>query len=334
MNGTIYVPYSLFVSYFDVKSVYSADDRVLFLSNASKMVKFDMNRGIAYDRNQNEIRQTAAIVRGQVFVPAEFTANYFGLTYYLHPDASIVRIGDSRATYPDVFLAGMFSAQMESMLDAVQAGTAAATTTSTTPASSTSEPAEPPTEPSAPSVPTEPTRPPVTTTTTLPPSAVELCFTASDIHTLQTVLNWLDKFDLQACILTDGSDADVAAAIVSAGHTLGIALPDGTDNAGLGKAADAVNDRLYRSIRLKSRLLLSEASERTLNAAGYAPLPPHIRIDRSGRQAMGSLLSRGEPNVLLLMNCDDDAVSLLDSLQTAMRRTGARFEDYRDVYGD
>ena len=44
-----------------------------------------------------------------VFVPAEFTANYFGLSCYIHPDAANVRISDSRATFPDVFLAGQFS---------------------------------------------------------------------------------------------------------------------------------------------------------------------------------------------------------------------------------
>ena len=331
VNGVIYVPYSLFVSYFDIKSVYSADDRVLFLSNASKMVKFDMNRGIAYDRNQNEIRQSAAVVRGQVFVPAEFTANYFGLTYYLHPDANIVRIGDSGATYPDVFLAGMFSSQMDAMLSALHAGTTTTTTTTTTTeATSASDPAMP-TEP-APA--TEPTRPTVMTTTTLPPSAVELCFTADEIHAVQDVLNWLDKYDLQACFFTDGRDADVAAAIVAAGHTLGICLPDGTADADLGGTADTINDRLYRSIRLKTRLLLSEAPQRTLAEAGYAPAPSHIYFNRGGTLGLTSLLNRGESDVLLLLDCGSDTLSLLDALQAAMHRSGAHFEDYRTVFGD
>ncbi|MEI4896808.1 hypothetical protein Q8G71_36575, partial [Klebsiella pneumoniae] len=77
---------------FDIRSSYSAQDKVLFLSNSQKIIKFDMNRQKAYNRYENEINQTAILAKGQVFVPAEFTATYLELSCSLLADADIVRI--------------------------------------------------------------------------------------------------------------------------------------------------------------------------------------------------------------------------------------------------
>ena len=313
------------------------------MSKDKKMIKFDITRGLAYDRNQNEIRQAAAIIRNQVFVPAEFTANYFGLSCYIHPDAAIVRISDSRATFPDVFLAGQFSSKMESMLARQQQNTTAATTTVTTSASSAATTASTTQVTSSSQTAVSQTSASATAVTTtaapLPPTDVSLCFTGGSLRDVQAVLDWLERNELDACFYIDCTDPGAAAAIVSAGHTLGIRLPDrGTEQA-LVKAADAANDLLYRSIRMKTRLVFTLAPGNTINIrahltnAGYSPAASALRGDRMSAATLEAYLQRGTPNLLLMLECTDETVNLLRSLQSTVRRSGGTLAGYRDAYG-
>ncbi|MDY5016868.1 MAG: stalk domain-containing protein [Eubacteriales bacterium] len=306
-DGKIYVPYSLFVTYFDVKSSYSAADQVLFLSNASKLVKFDLARGTAYDRNQNEIRQAAILSKGQVFVPAEFTANYFGLSYYLLSDASIVRISDSRATYPDAFLAGQFSSRMESMLAALAASDTASTTEDSGPATSTVSTG---------------TALPEDTTLSRPMSFIELSFAVNDTAVLTDILDWLGEHGVTARFYVgSGTGAGELAAIYVGGHSFGI-LASGSGDASV--QAEAVNDRLFRVLRQKTRFLHVRDGAAVSDAQEY-DVPAFAWIDSHDAPPFTTeLLSSGQ-SAAFLFDCSADTTSRLDALLAFMKRTNVRF---------
>ncbi|MEA4823853.1 MAG: stalk domain-containing protein [Clostridiaceae bacterium] len=324
-DGRIYVPYSLFVTYFDVKSSYSAADQVLFLSTSAKLVKFDLQRGIAYDRNQNEIRQAAILSKGQVFIPAEFTANYFGLSFYLLSDASIVRLSDARATYPDAFLAGQFSAKMESMLAALLAGDTAsslASSEATTLATST--------------VATGTALPVDTTTSLRPTSYIDLSFAVRDTAALPYLLDWLEANRVTARFFVDAAiDVDSLTSIYVAGHAIGVLSSAEDTDTRLGEAS-AVNDRIFRILRQKTHILYCASPDDALLSEGY--ILPAFSWTPDSALALGYALDRlsseGQTRISLLLDCSADVSPLLDSLLTFIKHTGSKFESVRMDYVD
>ena len=76
-DGEYYIPYTLLTNNFNIRSSYSAKEKILYLSNMRRNVKFDINAGCAYDEN-GKIEEKAILTKGQVFVPLQFVSEYLG----------------------------------------------------------------------------------------------------------------------------------------------------------------------------------------------------------------------------------------------------------------
>ncbi len=80
VSGSAYVPAKVF-SFFGVYYNYFASDTTATLYNASKQVYFNLSNGNSYDGNENLLSTSAVFNNNQVYVPASWVCNYFGLSY-------------------------------------------------------------------------------------------------------------------------------------------------------------------------------------------------------------------------------------------------------------
>lgn len=80
-NSVLYVPYSVFTDYLGLRSVYNAEEEVLILGNSERTLFYDMKNETAYDDEDYGYARQALIYNGFIYVPARFTAEFFGLTY-------------------------------------------------------------------------------------------------------------------------------------------------------------------------------------------------------------------------------------------------------------
>jgi hypothetical protein len=95
MNGVIYVPYRLFNNFFELGTRCLMSDRVVLVSTEARWLKFDLVNNKTTDHNQNEKGYKAIYYNDTVYLPAEATCAFFGLTYsYITSQQSgpIVRI--------------------------------------------------------------------------------------------------------------------------------------------------------------------------------------------------------------------------------------------------
>jgi len=312
-NGTIYVPYTLLSANFDIRAIYSSADQVLFLAGNDQILKFDVRHGITYDSSQKEIDQPAYIVKGQVFVPAQFTAKYLGLGYIFLADSNIVRVGDHRASYPDAFLASYLKDEMAAALDNLMetGGTTAPATT--------------------------------TTTTVQVPHYASFAFLSPTPDETPALLSTLDRAGVQAAIFLDreriAADPLSVVSMNVAGQILGVyanpdALPEPEESTAAKdeKAPDApdisvespvnteeliqsingVNERLYALLREKSRLLLLDGDDypelRGLGqASGFVSCSPTHRF--TGAESSEALVNAV---FVALEECEEDVLLLLD----------------------
>lgn len=80
VSGSAYVPAKIF-SFFGVYYNYFPSDTTATLYNASKQVYFNLSNGNSYDGNENLLSTSAVFSNNQVYVPASWVCNYFGLSY-------------------------------------------------------------------------------------------------------------------------------------------------------------------------------------------------------------------------------------------------------------
>ena len=340
IDGVIYMPYTVFIANFYLRASYNASEQVLIITSPSKILRFDLAEGVAYDKNSNVVRQAAKLYRGQVFIPADFVANYFGMTFYLFSDASIVRICSDMVEIPDAFLERQFSSQMDEMLrtllDSETTSTLPPETTTQTTTTATTTTYLPPQTSKASSAQTTTATTTATTTTTTAttttstttttattlPSHVIFSFLANDTSEIPELLDFLDKNDITACIYTDGTDPEVTAAITAAGHTLGVLLVPARKPTSRSQSADdltslanQVNDRFYRTIRRTSRLVwcrsVSESELADLTSSGYDMTSYVLACDSEMFIAQNVLTSGQETVNLLIPDATEKTASLV-----------------------
>ncbi len=335
IDGRIYIPYTVFTANFYLRASYSASDQILLMTSPDKVLKFDLSEGVAYDKNNNVVRQSARLYRGQVFVPADFVANYFSLSYYLISDASIVRLTSEAVEIPDAFLPRQLSSQMDQMLknllasETTTARPPAATSRTTAPVSSSTSQSSSTSETSASE--TSETSETETTSASFAPPHVIFSFLAPDTSEIGELLDWLEKNHITACIYTDGTDPDVTAAITSAGHTLGALLIPPTSaiyytppEDDLIALADRVNSRFYRTVRHTAHLVwsryVSEDDITALSDSGYDTTSYVLAYDSGLCIAQNALTSSEEDINLLIPEATVQAASIV---LRAVRTSGA-----------
>ena len=105
-NSMIYVPWSVFnTRALNTWAYYSRGSQTVLISDGTKELYFDLSTGDSHDREGNVYRYAAIYANETAYVPAMFTADYFGLTYsYIRRDSwHIVRLTTGSALSDEDF---------------------------------------------------------------------------------------------------------------------------------------------------------------------------------------------------------------------------------------
>ena len=136
-GGTIYLPYSVFNSHeLSTFAVYSQSAQIVTVFGNGVQLYFNLQDGTTYDTFDTTYRQRAISSNGRIYLPAAFTAEYFGITYSVisgNKYGTIIRMTVGNTLDDDTFSSAA-SALMKSRLDAYNKSKATPTpTTSPTP---------------------------------------------------------------------------------------------------------------------------------------------------------------------------------------------------------
>ena len=159
-KGMYYVPCSVFNSTaLKTYSLYSRSKQMAMISDLDRTLYFDMSAGSCYDDNEETYPYVAIYHNDTAYVPALFTADYFGIEYdYLLSDyAPIIRLTKGDVLSEELFLRGAAAILSSRLSQYVAEHTTAA-------------PTEPPAVTEAPVEPTETPVPTPRPTETPPPS--------------------------------------------------------------------------------------------------------------------------------------------------------------------
>lgn len=119
-NSVLYVPYSVFTDYLGLRSVYNAEEEVLILGNSERTLFYDMKNETAYDDEDYGYARQALIYNGFIYVPARFTAEFFGLTYSYDYEIPVVRLYDAESARSDTYIKTYYAQEFITRLEAYQ----------------------------------------------------------------------------------------------------------------------------------------------------------------------------------------------------------------------
>ncbi len=218
-DGMYYVPYhALDVSSTGVDlgiyPVYNTAIRTLTIYNREKVVVFDLTKGTCTERNGTVHTARAVTRNGQVYIPAKFVCNLFGLKYSDFSDTgygSMVRICSASAKLSDRHFLAAAQMQMEDRLRDWRKNQG-----SVTPA---------------------PTPTPTVTTPVPTPSVPEvdksdvrtyLAFQAEQVETMSGLLDWLEPHQIKGLFFFPADrlaqyDEQIRRVLIG-GHGIGLIL--------------------------------------------------------------------------------------------------------------
>lgn len=262
-NGAMYLPYTVFKEpLLKVFYSYNPSDYSLTVFNASKVLTFNLNTGIAFDQ-EKQYTQRALLTGGSVYIPVAFICEQFGWRWTYLDTGPAVRIITSASKVSNELFEHIAEDHMSQMLAAYnQARQSAAPQQSGSAAVSAS-----------PSVQSR--------------REAYITFDGGPDESTQKILNALDKYGYQAAFFLDGEalaqqDA-VLRRLYGSGHTLGLLYraPDGASQTASDLLAQfaAANDALDRVLLTRTHLVRlhagsqawsgSETAFDELVAAGY-----------------------------------------------------------------
>ena len=254
-DGLYYVPYPAL----DVAStgidlgvypVYNAAIRTLTIYNREKVIAFDLAAGTCTDRDGLAYNCRVVTRNGQVYVPARFICDFFGLTYSYFPETRfgpMIRICSETAKLNDRYFLAAAQMQMEArlrdwrknqtpvpVLTPTQTSTARPTQTSTSRPTQTAAPTPTPTKP------------------VVNKSDVQtyMAFRVEQTDGLIGLLNRLEYYQIPAIFFFPASDLgqydEAVRRVLCAGHSVGLAVSGTTAQE---MAADAAaGNRILRQI--------------------------------------------------------------------------------------
>lgn len=249
-NSVVYVPYSVFTDYLGIRSMYNAKDDVLILVNSEKTLFYDMKNETAYDDKDYAYARKALTYNGLIYVPARFTAEFFGLTYSYDYEIPVVRLRDADTTYSDAYIKTYYEQEFAARLEAYQQA--------------------PPEEPD-----------PETAT----PAPVYLMFTGELNDYTNTILDTLEGYGIKAMFFLNAetirAHEDIVRRLYVAGHMIGVSatnsVPESPES--LLASFDAANEALFAVLRTVGRCVYLPGGSRNevydasyfdaLAAAGY-----------------------------------------------------------------
>lgn len=249
-NSVVYVPYAVFTDYLDIRSMYNAKGDVLILGNSEKTLFFDMKNETAYDDKDYAYVRKAVTYNGLIYVPARFTAEFFGLTYSYDYEIPVVRLRGADSTYSDASIKTYYEQEFVTRLEAYQQA--------------------PPEEPD-----------PETAT----PAPVYFMFTGELNDYTNVILDTLENYGIRAMFFLNAetirTHEDIVRRIYVAGHMIGISAASGVPETPetLLASFDAANNALFSVLRTVSRSVYLPGGSRNeaydasyfdaLTAAGY-----------------------------------------------------------------
>lgn len=223
-NSVLYVPYSVFTEYLGLRSVYNAEEEVLILANPDRTLFYDMKNETAYDDNDYGYARKALVYNGFIYVPARFTAEFFGLAYFYDYETPVVRLYDAETAYSDAYIKAHYEQEFQARLEAYQAA--------------------PPEE-------IDPN--------TATPAPFYLMFAGDLTSYTYTILNTLSEYGVRAMFFLNAEtireNEDMVRRIYVDGHMIGVASSGGlpeTPEELLG-AYDEANEALFQVLRCVSR---------------------------------------------------------------------------------
>lgn len=249
-NSAVYVPYSVFTDHLDIRSMYNAEDDVLILANLEKTLFYDMRNETAYDDNNYGYARKAVTYNGMIYVPARFTAEFFGLMYSYDYEIPVVRLRNDDAVYSDASIKDQYAQEFTSRLEAYQ----------------TTPPEEPDPE-------------------TATPAPVYFMFTGDLNEYTSAILDTLDYYGVRATFFltaeTIRAHEELVRRMYVDGHMLGVAAANSIPETpeALVASYTAANEALFSVLRTVSRSVylpggsLHESYDsayfETLETAGY-----------------------------------------------------------------
>lgn len=97
----VYVPLDLFTQYFGFTYSYDSFSNALTMTRGGKSIYFNRKIGLAVDDDKNYYSYTFYFSGSTFMVPCQFIGNFFGLRYSFIPNGPLVRVSDGRATLTD-----------------------------------------------------------------------------------------------------------------------------------------------------------------------------------------------------------------------------------------
>ncbi len=119
-SSMVYVPYTVFTDYLGIRGMYNAEDNVLILANPERTLFYDLANGKAYDDAEYGYARKATANNGTIYVPARFTAEFFGLLYSSDDAVPMVRVRDPASSQSDAAIEEYYKQEFASRLEAFQ----------------------------------------------------------------------------------------------------------------------------------------------------------------------------------------------------------------------
>lgn len=341
VDGLYYVPYHVLDVYstgidLGIYPVYNAAIRTLTIYNREKVIAFDLVSGTCSDRDGVFFSARAVTRNGQVYVPAKFICDYFGLKYTYFPQTKfgpMIRIYTSATKLNDDFFLAAAQMMMEDRLNDWRKNQTVTPTPTPTPTTTTS------TRPTTSPRPTT-TSPRPTTTTTTPtttPTVPEvdksdvrtyLAFRADQTDGLSSLLSRLEQYQIPALFFFPADELaqydEAVRRVLCAGHGIGL-LTSGITAEEIADSAAEGNRILGQIAHLNTYTVLAPdvGSSRTLETVrenGLLPWSTDVDAQPNGQSVVirtNGVLNQTETyteKVYILSDCSTSGAALMARL--------------------
>lgn len=294
IGGQYYVPYtaldqSVTGLSLGIFPIYNSSSRTLLIYTREKLLEFNLAAGTCSD-SSGTLQARAVSRDGQIYVPARFVADYFGLSYSSRTTTygPMVRIKSASSRLDDTQFVGLAQMMMESRLQDWRKAQGLDEETAVSPAVSATPTPEP--SPTFSPIPDEPDKSGV---------RLYLAFRADRTDGLESLLTRLDSSQVQALFFFPAQELaqydEQVRRVLCAGHAVGLSVT-GTTADEITQQAREGNRVLNRIAHLDTYTLLapdasSEGELDAVRSAGWLCWRTDLNAVPDGRSASAQAAS-------------------------------------------
>ena len=332
-DGRYYIPYQVLdVSAttvdLGVYPVYNATIRTLTIYNREKVLSFDLASGTCSDRDGRILSARAMTRDGQIYVPAKFVCEYFGLTFSYFSETKygpMIRICSQRARLTDSQFVDIAQLMMGERLSDWRKYQASLVTPTPSSTPSQTTPARPSVTPSASTRPT--TTPSTPTAPVVDKSDVRtyLAFRVDQPEGVAGMLDRLEYYQVRALFFFPADELarydEEVRRVLCGGHAIGLMI-SGTSEEEI-RAELAEGNRMLRQIAYfgtYTALLSEGVDNKTLTEVrdnGILVWQPDVDALPNGQtvsvrvEGLLKQIERYDSKVNLLSDCSTSASALM-----------------------